>query len=86
MKHNLLLGLMLLISFTGCARQVTTHALQKGTKKVYVTEATIKVPEHETVHMSVEQQYKVVDETAEGYVLDIMVRDIQENKTTPPRN
>ena len=84
MKHNLLLGLMLLISFTGCARQVTTHTLQKGTKKVYVTEATIKVPEHETVHMSVEQQYKVVDETTEGYVLDIMVRDIQENKTTPP--
>jgi hypothetical protein len=84
MKQNLLLGLMLLISFTGCARQVTTHTLQKGTKKVYVTEATIKVPEHETVHMSVEQQYKVVDETAEGYVLDIMVRDIQENKTTPP--
>ena len=75
---------MLLISFTGCTRLLATHALQKGTKKVYVTEATIKVPEHETVHISVEQQYKVVDETAEGYVLDIMVRDIQENKSTPP--
>ena len=84
MKHNLLMGLMLLISFTGCTRLRATHALQKGTKKVYVTEATIKVPEHETVHISVEQQYKVVDETAEGYVLDIMVRDIQENKSTPP--
>ena len=84
MKHNLLMGLMLLISFTGCTRLLATHALQKGTKKVYVTEATIKVPEHETVHISVEQQYKVVDETAEGYVLDIMVRDIQENKSTPP--
>ena len=84
MKHNLLLGLMLLISFTGCTRLLATHALQKGTKKVYVTEATIKVPEHETVHISVEQQYKVVDETAEGYVLDILVRDIQENKSTPP--
>ena len=78
------MGLMLLISFTGCTRLLATHALQKGTKKVYVTEATIKVPEHETVHISVEQQYKVVDETAEGYVLDIMVRDIQENKSTPP--
>ncbi len=84
MKHNLLLGLMLLISFTGCARQGTTHTLQKGTKKVYVTEATIKVPAHETVHMSVEQQYKVVDETADGYVLDILTKDIQKDEKNPP--
>ncbi|MCR4591654.1 MAG: hypothetical protein K5672_00675 [Bacteroidaceae bacterium] len=84
MKKILSMGIMMLITFTSCTQAAATHALQKGTKKVYVTEATIKVLEHETVNMSVEQQYKVVDETAEGYVLDIMVRDIQENKTTPP--
>jgi len=83
MKKILLQSLLLILTFTNCTR-ATSHAMRKGDKKVYVTEATVKTPGHEAVHMSIEQQYKVVDETPDGYVLDVLVRNVQEDETNPP--
>ena len=82
MKKILFLSL-LLISFASNGQAKHAPTLQKGMKKVYVTELTGKGGDQAALHMSIEQQYEVVDETPDGYILDIQVNSIQKDKNTP---
>ena len=51
--------------------------LLKGTKKVYVTEATITVPLKPATTITSETVYEVVDATADGYILDVIVTGVK---------
>ena len=83
MKKFLLMSL-LLIAFASCGQAKPPLTLQKGMKKVYVTELSCKVPEQDVVHMSIEQQYELVDETPDGYILDIRINNIKRGENIPP--
>ncbi|MBO6124384.1 MAG: hypothetical protein J6P55_00780 [Bacteroidaceae bacterium] len=82
MKKILFLSL-LLVSLASYGQAKNNPTFQKGMKKVYVTELTGKGEDSIVAHMSIEQQYEVVDETPDGYVLDIQVNNIQANEKTP---
>ena len=82
--RNFLLISLLLVTFASCGQAKPTLTLQKGMKKVYVTEMTGEVPEQDAVHMTLEQQYEVVDETPDGYLLDIQVNRLKSDKKNPP--
>jgi hypothetical protein len=84
MKKILFLSILLLATLSSCQQVKAEPTLQKGMKKIYVTECIGKSPQHDEVHMSTVQQYEVVDETPEGYVLDIWVKDIQKDEKNPP--
>ena len=84
MKKILSLSILLLVTLSSCQQAKAELTLQKGVKKVYVTECTVKSPQHDEFHMSTVQEYEVVDEAPEGYVLDIWVKDIQKDEKNPP--
>lgn len=84
MKKILFLSILLLATLSSCQQAKAEPTLQKGMKKIYVTECISKSPQHDEVHMSTVQQYEVVDETPEGYVLDIWVKDFQRDEKNPP--
>lgn len=81
---NFLLMILLFVSFLSCGQAKPTLTLLKGMKKVYVTEMTGEVPGQDAIHMTLEQQYEVVDETPDGYVLDIQVNSLKKDDKNPP--
>lgn len=77
MKKNLLTCLLLLTALVAGAQTKVAPKMQKGDKKVYVTETTTTIASHKPITMTVETQYAVTDVTPDGYVLNVTVTDVQ---------
>ena len=77
MKKILLAGIMLLTALMASAQIKVAPKMQKGDKKVYVTETTTTIAGQKSITMTVETQYAVTDVTPDGYVLNVTVTDVQ---------
>lgn len=77
MKKILLSGVLLLTALLAGAQTKIAPKMQKGDKKVYVAETTTTIANQKPITMTVETQYAVTDETADGYVMDVTVADVQ---------
>ena len=77
MKKILLTGLLLLIALVAGAQTKIAPKMQKGMKKVYVAETTTNIAGQKSITMTVETQYAVTDVTADGYVMEVTVTDVQ---------
>ena len=77
MKKILLTGILLLIALVAGAQTKIAPKMQKGMKKVYVAETTTNIAGQKSITMTVETQYAVTDVTADGYVMEVTVTDVQ---------
>ncbi|MBR1500301.1 MAG: hypothetical protein IJ615_11895 [Bacteroidaceae bacterium] len=77
MKKTLLTGLLLLTALVAGAQTKIAPKMQKGMQKVYVAETTTNIAGQKSITMTVETQYTVTDATADGYVMDVTVTDVQ---------
>ena len=74
MKKILLAGMMMLVALTISAQIKVAPKMQKGDKKVYVTEVSI-VAAQVKMNATTETVYEVKDVTTDGYVIDAYVSD-----------
>ena len=74
MKKILLAGMMMLVALTIRAQIKVAPKMQKGDKKVYVTEVSI-VAAQVKMNATTETVYEVKDVTTDGYVIDAYVSD-----------
>ena len=82
MKKFLLAGMMMLVALSMSAQIKVAPKMQKGDKKVYVTEASTSSTQV-TMNVITETVYEVKDVTADGYVIDSYVSDCKvETDTT----
>ena len=77
MKKILLTGLLLLTALVAGAQTKIAPKMQKGMQKVYVAETTTDIAGQKSITMTVETQYTVTDATADGYVMDVTMTDVQ---------
>lgn len=77
MKKFLSLSTLLLMVLTISAQTKIAPKMEKGMKKVYVTECTIKALSEAPVKVSLETKYEVTDATSDGYVLDLLICDVK---------
>ena len=77
MKKILLASALLLTALVAGAQTKIAPQMQKGMKKVYVAETTTNIAGQKSITMTVETQYSVADVTADGYVMDVTVTDVQ---------
>lgn len=77
MKKILLTGLLLLTALVAGAQTKIAPKMQKGMQKTYVTETVTTIAGQKPITMTVETQYTVTDATADGYVLEVTVTDVQ---------
>lgn len=68
---------LLLAALLVCAQTKIAPKMKKGMKKVYVTEATIGAPSKPNTTITTETAYEVIDETSDGYILDVYVTDVK---------
>ena len=82
MKKILLAGILMLVALTVSAQFKVAPKMQKGDKKVYVTEASTSSAQV-TMNVITETVYEVKDVTPEGYVIDCYISDCKvETDTT----
>ena len=74
MKKILLAGIMMLVALSITAQIKVAPKMQKGDKKVYVTEASVAGAQVK-MNITSETVYEVKDITADGYVIDAYVSD-----------
>lgn len=79
MKKLLLMSTLLLTTLMVNAQVKVTPKLEKGMKKTYVVEATTSITSQKPVTLTSETLYEVIDETADGYILDIVMTDLKTN-------
>ncbi len=77
MKKILLASALLLTALVAGAQTKIAPQMQKGMQKVYVAETTTNIAGQKSITMTVETQYSVADVTADGYVMDVTVTDVQ---------
>lgn len=77
MKRFFLMSTLLLATLLVCAQTKIAPKMKKGMKKVYATEATIGAPSKPATTISTETVFEVIDETSDGYILDIYVTDVK---------
>lgn len=77
MKKILLASALLLTALVAGAQTKIAPLMQKGMQKVYVAETTTNIAGQKSITMTVETQYSVADVTADGYVMDVTVTDVQ---------
>ena len=77
MKKFLLTSTLLLTALLAGAQTKIAPQMQKGMQKVYVAETITSIAGQKPITMIVETQYTVTDATADGYVLDVTVTDVQ---------
>ena len=77
MKKILLTGLLLLAALVAGAQTKIAPKMQKGMQKTYVTETVTTIAGKKPITMTVETQYTVTDATADGYVMEVTVTDVQ---------
>lgn len=79
MKRFFLVSTLLLVALMMGAQTKVAPKMKKGMKKVYVTECTITSDFNQPVTVTEETVYEVVDETDDGYILDVYVTDVKTN-------
>lgn len=79
MKRFFLMSTLLLSALLVSAQTKIVPQMKKGMKKVYVTECTITSEFSQPVTVTEETVYEVVDETDDGYILDVYVTDVKTN-------
>ena len=79
MKRFFLVSTLLLVALMMGAQTKVAPKMKKGMKKVYVTECTITSDFSQPVTVTEETVYEVVDETDDGYILDVYVTDVKTN-------
>ena len=77
MKKILSTGLLLLAALVAGAQTKIAPKMQKGMQKTYVTETVTTIAGQKPITMTVETQYAVTDVTADGYVMEVTVTDVQ---------
>lgn len=77
MKKILSTGLLLLAALVAGAQTKIAPKMEKGMKKTYVTETVTTIAGQKPITMTVETQYTVTDATADGYVMEVTVTDVQ---------
>ena len=77
MKKILSTGLLLLAALVAGAQTKIAPKMQKGMQKTYVTETVTTIAGKKPITMTVETQYTVTDATADGYVMEVTVTDVQ---------
>lgn len=77
MKKILFACALLLTSLVAGAQTKIAPQMQKGMQKTYVTETVTTIAGQKPITMTVETQYSVADVTADGYVVDATVTDVQ---------
>ncbi len=77
MKKILSTGLLLLTALVAGAQTKIAPKMQKGMQKTYVTETVTTIAGQKPITMTVETQYAVTDVTADGYVMEVTVTDVQ---------
>lgn len=77
MKKILFACALLLTSLVAGAQTKIAPQMQKGMQKTYVTETITTIAGQKPITMTVETQYSVADATADGYVVDATVTDVQ---------
>ena len=77
MKKIILAGLLLLTALVAGAQTKIAPKMQKGMQKTYVTETVTTIAGQKPITMTVETQYTVTDATADGYVMEVTVTDVQ---------
>ena len=77
MRKLFLLSTMLLVAFVCDAQTKVTPKLQKGDRKVYVTESTINMPGRKELLVKTEASLSVVDKNADGFVLDSEILTVE---------
>lgn len=77
MKKILFACALLLTSLVAGAQTKIAPQMQKGMQKTYVTETVTTIAGQKPITMTVETQYSVADVTADGYVVDAIVTDVQ---------
>lgn len=70
MRKLSLLCTLLLVAFVCNAQIKVTPKLQKGDRKVYVTESTLNMPGRKELSVKTEASLSVVNKNADGFVLD----------------
>ena len=74
MKRILLVNILLLVTLICFAYEKADLKMQKGLKKVYVTETITDAPYapyYATTRITVESLYEVTESTPDGYILDV---------------
>ena len=79
MKRFFLVSTLLLVAMMMGAQTKIAPKMKKGMKKVYVTECTITSEFNQPITVTEETVYEVIDETNDGYVLDVYVTDVKTN-------
>ena len=76
MKKTLLLGVLLLCALLAGAQ---TKVAPKGDKKTYTTESIINVAGQKELKMSSVGEISVIDQLADGYVLELVTKKVESN-------
>ena len=79
MKRFFLVSTLLLVALMMGAQTKIAPTMKKGMKKVYVTECTITSEFSQPITVTEETVYEVIDETNDGYILDVYVTDTKTN-------
>lgn len=68
---------MLLMALMVCAQTKVTPKMEKGMKKTYVTEVKTTISGQKPVTITSETDYVVADATPDGYIVDVIVKDVK---------
>ncbi len=79
MKKTLLLGVLLLCALLAGAQTKVAPKLVKGDKKTYTTESIINVAGQKELKMSSVGEISVIDQLADGYVLELVTKKVESN-------
>lgn len=79
MKKLLLMSALMLVALMANAQVKVTPKLQKGMKKTYVAETVTNITNQKPITLNTESLYEVTDQTADGYILDIVTTDLKSN-------
>ena len=77
MKKLFLLSTLLLVALIASAQIKVAPKMQKGMKNTYISEVVTTIANQKPITLTSETLYEVTDETADGYVLDIVVNDLK---------
>ena len=79
MKKTLLLGVLLLCALLAGAQTKVAPKLVKGDKKTYTTESITNVAGQKELKMSSVGEISVIDQLADGYVLELVTKKVESN-------
>ncbi len=79
MKKTLLLGVLLLCALLAGAQTKVAPKLVKGDKKTYTTESITNVAGQKELKMSSVSEISVIDQLADGYVLELVTKKVESN-------